>query len=404
MSRYREHLRARADAPEPWYRIRDAADGDATSAHIDLYDEIDPYWGISAADFVADLRKLDVKDIQLHINSPGGAVYDGIAIMNALRQHPATVTTTVDGLAASAAGFIAVGASDELVMAENSELMIHNGWGLVVGDADDMRKMAADLERCNANIASIYQRKAGGDVDEWLSAMKDETWYSADEAAEAGLADRVEKAPKAKPAAKSAWDLSIYNFAGRSAAPNPLRRARGGPVPNRKERPVATLDEGLRELLGTDADAGDEVLIDKVKAAIADRDAALQLADEASTAKAAVKLPDGVVAVDAAMFDELKAKAERGAAAAVRQEADDRDRLLDDAIRAGKFAPAARAAYAKVLEDSPEGGAALLNSLAAGVIPVEGTEIGHSGEPEITMSDADANAVFARITGVEWTA
>lgn len=409
MSNYRERVRAAANsaAPPSWYRIQNAADGDSGSARIDIFDAIDP-WGVSAQSFVAELNAIDADSIDLHINSPGGDVYDGIAITNALRQHKATVTATVDGLAASAASFIAIGGADVLQMAENSELMIHNAWALVVGDSDDMRDMAGRLDRHNSNVAGIYQSKAGGSVDDWLAAMKAETWYSADEAVEAGLADSVLKIPKKKAAGegKNSWDLSIFNYAGRSAAPAPRTSSARSPEanPTGKERPMAALDDGLRQLLGLGADADDGALLNKVKATLAERDEALEEATKPGS-KGAPQLPEGVVAIDATMLAALQAQAAAGAAAAARQADEDRDRLLDDAIRAGKIPPAARAAYETVLKNDLEGGRALLASLAAGAIPVVGTEIGHDEATEFHPTAADMDrlgGVFANITGQKW--
>jgi ATP-dependent Clp endopeptidase proteolytic subunit ClpP len=157
-------------------------------------------------------------EIRLHINSPGGEVFEGIAILNALRAHSARVVAVVDGIAASAASFIACGA-DELVMAENSELMIHDAWGLCVGNAADMRETAGMLDHLSDNIASVYAKKAGTDVAAWRAAMSTETWYSAEEAVAAGLADRVDGAATSE--AKNRYDLSIFNYAGRSEAPAP---------------------------------------------------------------------------------------------------------------------------------------------------------------------------------------
>ena len=134
--------------------------------------------------------------------------------MNALRQHQARVIGVVDGLAASAASFIAVGGCDELVMAEHSELMIHDAWGLCLGNAEDMTTMAADLDRISDNIASIYARKAGGSAQDWREVMRAEKFYSADDAVDAGLADRVdrqdEESDPAEESAGNRWDRSIF--------------------------------------------------------------------------------------------------------------------------------------------------------------------------------------------------
>lgn len=198
-----------------------SAGGDQRVATLRLYDPVDSWggeWGVSAKEFATALDELPdtVEEIRLHINSPGGEVFEGIAVLNALRSHDARVVAVVDGLAASAASFIACGA-DEVVMARNSEMMIHDAWGLCVGNAEDMRTLAEDLDRLSDNIASVYAEKAGGKVSDWRAAMSRETWYSAEEAVAAGLADRVDT----KDAAKNTFDLSIFTFAGRNAAPEP---------------------------------------------------------------------------------------------------------------------------------------------------------------------------------------
>ena len=178
-----------------------------------LYDPIDSWggeWGVSAKEFTAALSLLDadaVNKIQVHINSPGGEVFEAITIINALRRFDARVVAVVDGLAASAASVLAA-AADELVMAPNSTLMIHDAWGVCVGPATDMRSMADLLDKLSDNIADVYAAKAGGSAADWRERMRAETWYTADEAVEAGLANSVEARGSVEPAAS--FDLSIY--------------------------------------------------------------------------------------------------------------------------------------------------------------------------------------------------
>jgi ATP-dependent protease ClpP protease subunit len=172
-----------------------------TTATIRLYDPIDDYggwWGMSAAEMADAVDELPSKvtDIRLLINSPGGDVFDGMAIMNVLSAHPARVTAVVQGLAASAASFIAVGV-DELVMNPGSMLMIHDASTGVYGWASDMREVADLLDKISDNIASMYARKAGGENTDWRDLMRAETWYTADEAVTAGLADRVQATSEA---------------------------------------------------------------------------------------------------------------------------------------------------------------------------------------------------------------
>lgn len=165
---------------------------DDTPPKLYLYDPVDPYFGVTATDFVTALGSLgDVDRLELHVNSPGGDVFDGLAITNSLRQHPAHVTAVIDGLAASVASVIAVGGADDVVMAPNAEMMIHDAWGLTVGPAETHREAADRLDMHSDNIASIYADKAQGDTADWRARMRAETWYVGSEAVDAGLADRL---------------------------------------------------------------------------------------------------------------------------------------------------------------------------------------------------------------------
>jgi ATP-dependent protease ClpP protease subunit len=199
-----------------WYRITDSA---ADVAEVYVYDEIG-FFGVSAADFVRDLAGVSAPRIDLHLNTPGGSIFDGIAIYNGLRHHPARVTSIVDSLAASIGSVIAM-AGDEIVMAEHSQMMIHDGLGMAIGNADDMRETAELLERQSDNIAGIYAARAGGTPGQWRERMRAETWYTDAEAVRAGLADRI-GVSTSEPV--GSWDLSIFNHAGRENAPGPDRR------------------------------------------------------------------------------------------------------------------------------------------------------------------------------------
>lgn len=199
-------------------------------ATLRIFDVIDSWggpFGVSAKEVAQALDELgpNITDLDVHLNSPGGEALEGIAILNLLRAHPAKVTVTVDGLAASAASFIAAGA-DETIMARNSQMMIHDAWGLVVGNAADMTSLAGVLDKLSDNIASVYAEKAGGKTEQWRAAMKAETWYTADEAVTAGIADSV--LASEEPAPANAFDLSVFAHAGRSDAPAPFIPAASG--------------------------------------------------------------------------------------------------------------------------------------------------------------------------------
>lgn len=219
-ARRRADLRAgRTD----WYKIRNAAgEGDAP-AEVFVYDEIG-FWGVTAEDMIRDLKEITAPRITLRINSPGGGIFEGIAIMNVLRAHPAHVTTHVDSLAASIASVIAM-AGDKIVMQPFSQMMIHDGSGLCIGNAADMKEMAAQLDRQSDNIAAIYAERTGGTAAEFRRLMKAETWFTAEETVEAGLADEVAPTRRQSgdddPDMSNTWDLSIFKHAGREFAPAP---------------------------------------------------------------------------------------------------------------------------------------------------------------------------------------
>lgn len=237
-----EELRARLRFAEAnaQHTPRWNVDQGGGTASLHIYGVIGGYWdGIAAADLVPAIRDLDVATLDVYVNSPGGDVYDGIAIRNALRQHAAHVVVHVDGLAASAASFIAC-AGDEVVMGANSELMIHDAWTIGIGNAEDMRTVADDLDRISDNIAAMYAAKAGGEPTEWRTLMQAETWYTADEAVAAGLADRLDtddaQPAEDEPAAAALFDLTMYAHAGRQAAPAPTLTA--ALAPTRKDTPM----------------------------------------------------------------------------------------------------------------------------------------------------------------------
>lgn len=167
------------------------------SAEIWIYEEIGDYWGggVSAKALAQDLKAMGpVQNILLHLNSPGGIVWDGIAIYNLLKQHQARVQVNIDGLAASIASVVAM-AGDEINMADNAMMMIHDPWALTIGTAADMRAAAEQLDKIRDSILLAYlnqQKKTGPGQEERLSGMMAaETWFSAAEALDQGLITQV---------------------------------------------------------------------------------------------------------------------------------------------------------------------------------------------------------------------
>lgn len=181
-----------------------AAKADAGVTAIDLYGDIG-FFGVTAA----DLRRVlnGAKDVKLRINSRGGDVFEGIAIYNDLVDHPGRVDVEISGLAASAASIIAM-AGETIRIAESAFVMIHNSWGLVVGNRHDMTKVAEILEGIDEALARIYADRSGAGIRAVTQMMDEETWLSGKKAIDEGFADELLGSGQAS--AKLAWDLSAY--------------------------------------------------------------------------------------------------------------------------------------------------------------------------------------------------
>lgn len=189
-----------------WYSIRNRADGEA---EIFLYDFIgaDPFFGgVSSNEFVRELRAINAPKILLRINSPGGDITEAVAIRTALQEHPAEIETHVDGLAASSASWVGL-VGDKVIIAPHATMMIHEPWNIIAGDAEDMRKTAAELDLFGGEIAEMYVEKAAGTSDEWRARMREETWFTDQEAVDAGLADEIAGQPA--DAAANRYDPAI---------------------------------------------------------------------------------------------------------------------------------------------------------------------------------------------------
>lgn len=165
-----------------WYNM--TANG--AEAEVSLFGEIG--WEVTAQAFASDLKAMgDVGKINLRINSGGGSITEGTAIFNTILRHPAKVTAYVEGWAASMASVIAM-AADEIIIPENAWMVIHNPWGGVSGEAEDLRKHADLLDRMKATIVEAYMRHAKVSRDEIVRMMDDETWMSGADAVEFGFA------------------------------------------------------------------------------------------------------------------------------------------------------------------------------------------------------------------------
>ena len=233
-----------------------------------LYGEIG--WEVRASEFVPDIDAVTDSHIDLHISSPGGDVFEALTIMNALKEHPATKTVYIDGLAASAASFIAVGIGGEVIMRPGAEMMIHNAQGGAWGDMNDMHAIIERLESASATIADIYAAKTGTDAAQWRAAMDAETWFSADEALAAGLVDRVEAAGEGVDNRKLAGVSNTvrggrYRRREDAPAPQPALMNRRGA---REEKPMSFIDK-LKAALGADPNTSQDDLLTLVNVAVA---------------------------------------------------------------------------------------------------------------------------------------
>ena len=211
----------------------------AEDAELYIYGEIGP-WGVTAQDVLRALQGLTSPVLHVHINSPGGDVFDGIAIYNALLRYQGQVLTYVDGVAASAASIIAL-AGERVLMAEGSLAMIHCAWGFCVGNAREMRRVGDLLDKVDAQLASIYARRMDIAPDEAMALMEAETWLDATAAVAQGFADTIEE----RQAVEASFDFSLFKN-----TPDRLAAARGS------ARGTAPKPQTIRELEAVLRDAG----------------------------------------------------------------------------------------------------------------------------------------------------
>lgn len=376
-------------------------------AELYLFDPIDSWggpWGVSAAEFIEAMSAIpaDTTEIRLHLNSPGGELWDGMAIINALRAHPARVVAIVDGLAASMASLIAVTA-DECVMGVGAQMMIHDAWNMAWGNEAALLKVAERLGRESDSAARMYAAKAGGDPADWRQLMRDETWYYDSEAVAAGLADRAEAlpTPDAAPADAAAMILpDLYRYRSRAEAPTPRsiartpRAAHHAPVSSepghttRKENAVdyAEFLDNLRSQLGVQNAEADETQI------LAALNEAL---DERADSTQAI--PEGTVLLERDRYDALQQQAADGAAARAQQITERRDGIISAAVEDGRISPANSKTWRERLDENEAGTTELIATLAPNrAVPL--VEVGYTGDD---TDDALYNKVAAATGGTK---
>ena len=214
---HRANWRVPEKALERWMGLTRPAAARADEAVISILDPIgDPFAEnpVTAKSVAAALRMIGAdRDVLIRINSPGGDLFEGIAIYNLLREHKGRVTTRVIGLAASAASLIAM-AGDARQVARASFMMIHNVWVLVIGNRNDLREVADQLEPFDRALADVYVRRSGNAEGAVRAMMDAETWFSGDEAIERGFADELSPAD-AEPQAAADEEDGINEAANR---------------------------------------------------------------------------------------------------------------------------------------------------------------------------------------------
>ncbi len=204
------------------------------AASLYIYDVIDAYWGVSAQSVVDAVNAAsDAETLNVYINSPGGDVFEGRAIMAAISRFKGATIAHIDSLCASAATSIAL-ACGEVRMSDGAFFMIHNASGLVWGDKSDMRETADLLEKVEGSIVNDYTKKTGKDATEVVAWMDAETWFTAQEALDNGFIDSITTTDKK---AKNTWNLAAFGNAPAALkapdAPPP------DPVENEQQEPAS---------------------------------------------------------------------------------------------------------------------------------------------------------------------
>lgn len=204
---------------KPLNLVRAEGSSDAT---LYVYDVIDAWWGVNAQDMAKAIAGLDATNtLHLRINSPGGDVFEARAIANSIRQFGGKTIAHIDSLAASAATTVAL-ACDEVEIAGDGFFMIHNAWTFAYGNKEDLAQSIVLLTQIDAGIVADYAKRTGQTTDQIETWMKDETWFTADQAVEYGFADRLMAAPEKSDKAENHSAAKTWNLAAYGNAPKAL--------------------------------------------------------------------------------------------------------------------------------------------------------------------------------------
>jgi ATP-dependent protease ClpP protease subunit len=236
---------------------------------IEIYETIGEDWwtggGVTSKKISEQLRSIGKKDVEIRVNSPGGDMFEGISIFNILQQHEKHVTVKVTGLAASAASLIAM-AGDEVLMGSGSFLMLHRAWVVAMGNANDMMEVAQWLEPFDMALRDIYADRSGAKADDAMKWLDDETWFSAKQAIDAGLADGEMSDDKTTRDTKASAESKVFN-AAREMEWNLCRK--GGKTRTQARTLISSLKGMPGAAQPAKQDAGDTAWITEAKRFVA---------------------------------------------------------------------------------------------------------------------------------------
>jgi ATP-dependent Clp endopeptidase proteolytic subunit ClpP len=288
-----------------WYRIQ-AKENKPKAADISIHDEIG-LWGVSASAFMRDLRGMgELDEIHLSIHSPGGDVLDGWAIYNSLKNNKAKVTARVEGLAASMASVILM-AADVIEIPENAYVMIHNPWGVAIGDAEELRDTAELLDKLGNGLVNAYASRTGNDEDEIREMMSAETWMDGKEAVERGFADTLLNgvALSARAFDTRKFRMTPNAIQANSESPEQVAPVEVTPTPAPVESPTPV--EAEIETVVEETPAVTETEVEPQAKSMLSRFAALFGGKTDETLKATLSQRDGELAGAKAEIESLKA-------------------------------------------------------------------------------------------------
>lgn len=241
-----------------WYNVKAAAAG--KPATISIFDEIG-MWGVTAKDFIAEFRQIAEQDVDLHLNTPGGSVFDALAMFNAMKMSGKNITVYVMGIAASAGSYLAM-VGNKIVMPENTFMMIHNPLNMLYGNAEDMREMADVLDKIGNSLTATYVARTGKSDEDVRAMLANDTYMTAAECLEHGFCDEV--TPAVTATAKFEHEYMPDNIKALFTATAPVVDEVADPVTDPVVEPADP--EAVIPVSEAEAQAAAETFVDQVVA------------------------------------------------------------------------------------------------------------------------------------------